>query len=118
MTRPDTHETYIAAAPEQLRDILGQLREQLPRALPNAEEVIKYDMLGFQIQNTMIVGYAAFGKRCGLCFDLGTVVAHADKMGSSKPKPGETGVTFSASKPVADDLVQKLAPTSRSQKEP
>jgi len=113
LIRTDTHDTRIAAAPEQLRDILGQLREKLPRALPNAEEVIKYDMLGFQIQNTVIAGYAVFSKRCGLCFDPGTVVAHEDKMGSLKPKPGKTSVTFSANQPITDDLVQKLAPTSR-----
>ena len=60
VTKKDNHDTYIAAAPEQLRAMLGQLRVRLARALPDAEEVIKYDMPGFQIGETIIVGYAAF----------------------------------------------------------
>jgi hypothetical protein len=65
MTKKDNHDAYIAAAPEQFRSMLGQLRAQLSRALPDAEEVMKYDMPGFQIEETIIAGYAAFSKQCG-----------------------------------------------------
>jgi uncharacterized protein YdhG (YjbR/CyaY superfamily) len=62
MTKKDSHDAYIAAAPKQFRAMLGRLRVQLSRALPDAEEVIKYDMPGFQIEETIIAGYAAFSK--------------------------------------------------------
>ena len=52
--KKDSHDAYIAAAPEQFRTMLGQLRAQLSRALPDAEEVIKNDMPGFQIEQTII----------------------------------------------------------------
>jgi len=58
--------------------MLGQLRAQPSRALPDAEEVIKYDMPGFQIENTIIAGNAAFSKQCGLYVDPGAIAAHAD----------------------------------------
>ena len=64
MTKKHNHDTYIAAAPEHFRAMLCQLRAQLSRALPDAEEVIKYDMPGFQIEETIIAGYAAFSKQC------------------------------------------------------
>ncbi|SIS90412.1 protein of unknown function (DU1801) [Paracoccus saliphilus] len=96
--------------------MLGQLRAQLSRALPGAEEVIKYDMPGFQIDGTIIVGYAAFSKQCGLYVDPGAIAAHADEIASLKLKATKTGVTFSVSKPITDELVKKLAVSSLSMK--
>lgn len=116
MTKNDNHDAYIAAAPEQFRAMLGQLRTQLSRALPDAEEVMKYDMPGFQIEETIVAGYAAFSKQCGLYVDPGAIAAHADEIASLKLKATRTGVTFSASKPIPGELVEKLAVSSRSKK--
>ncbi|WP_395678571.1 iron chaperone [Inquilinus sp.] len=118
MTQPkkNNHDVYIAAAPEQFRVLLGQLRAQLSRALPDAEEVIQYDMPGFRIEDTIIVGYAAFSKQCGLYVDPGAIAAHADEIAALKLKATKTGVTFSASRPIPDELVEKLAATSRRKK--
>lgn len=116
MTKKDSHGAYIAAAPEQFRAMLRQLRAQLSRALPDAEEVVKYDMPGFQIEETIIAGYAAFSKQCGLYVDPGAIAAHADEIASLKLKATKTGITFSVSKPIPDELVAKLAVSSRSKK--
>lgn len=113
MTKKDGHDAYIAAAPEQFRTVLGQLRAQLSRALPDAEEVIKYDMPGFQIGDTIVTGYAAFSKQCGLYVDPGAIAAHADEIAALKLKATKTGITFSASRPITDALVEKLAISSR-----
>jgi uncharacterized protein YdhG (YjbR/CyaY superfamily) len=113
MTKTDNHDTYIAAAPEQYRAMLGRLRAQVSEALPDAEEVIKYNMPGFQIKKTIIAGYAAFSKQCGLYVDPGAIVAHADEIASLKLKATKTGVTFSVSTPIPDELVVKLALSSR-----
>ena len=96
--------------------MLARLRAQLSRALPDAKEVIKYDMPGFQIKETIIAGYAAFSKQCGLYVDPGAIAAHADEIASSKLKATKTGVTFSASRPITDELVEKLAISSRRKK--
>lgn len=116
MTKTDSHEAYIAAAPEQFRAMLGELRAQLARALPDAEEIIKYDMPGFQIEDTIIAGYAAFSKQCGLYVDQGAIAAHADEITSLKLKATKTGVTFSVSRPITGELVEKLAISSRGKK--
>jgi uncharacterized protein YdhG (YjbR/CyaY superfamily) len=116
MTKKENHDAYIAAAPEQFRALLSQLRTQLSRALPGAEEVMMYDMPGFQIDGTMIAGYAAFRKQCGLYVDPSAIAAHADEIAALKLKATKTGVTFAASKPFTDDLVQKLAVSSRTTK--
>lgn len=48
------HDAYIAAAPEPFRELLSKVRALLSRALPDAEEVIKYDLPGFQIEQVII----------------------------------------------------------------
>ena len=49
MTTIADHDAYIAAAPELFQPSLKRLRELLGRALPEAEEIVAYDMPGFSI---------------------------------------------------------------------
>ncbi len=116
VTKNDSHDAYIEAAPEKFREPLARLRAQLSRALPDANEVMKYDMPGFEIDGTIIAGYAAFSKQCGLYVDPGAIAAHADEIARLKLKATKTGVTFSASNPISGELVEKLAVSSRRQK--
>ena len=113
MTTITDHDAYIAAAPEPLRPLLVQLRVQLARVLPDAEEIIAYKMPGFSIGKSTIAGYAAFSKQCGLYVSPGAIKAHADDIAAAGLKATKTGVTFSPSKPIPDELVAKLARASR-----
>lgn len=116
MNTPCRHDAYIATAPEQFHAVLNRLRAQLSRSLPDAEEVIKYDMPGYQIAGTIVAGYAAFSRQCGLYVDPASIAAYAGEIASLKLKATKTGVTFSASRPITDDLVDKLARRSRAEK--
>jgi uncharacterized protein YdhG (YjbR/CyaY superfamily) len=107
------HDTYIAAAPEPLRPLLVQLRARLARALPDAEEIIAYKMPGFRIGKSIIAGYAAFSKQCGLYVSPGAIAAHADDIAVTGLKATKTGITFSLRKPIPDELVETLALASR-----
>lgn len=112
----DSHDAYIAAAPAQFRPLLERLRATLARALPDAREIIKYDMPGFQVEDTVVAGFAAFSKQCGLYVDPAAISAHADEIAAAKLKATKTGVTFSAKRPIPDALVEKLAVSSRAAK--
>lgn len=116
MKKIDSHDAYISAAPEAFRGLLNNLRDQLSRALPDAEEVIKYDMPGFQIDGSIIAGYAAFSRQCGLYVDPKAIAAYADEIAGLKLKATKTGITFSEKKPITDELVKKLAARSRKEK--
>jgi len=107
------HDAYIAEAPKDLRPLLVRLRAQLARALPDAEEVIAYKMPGFRIGQSIIVGYAAFSKQCGLYLSPSAIKSHADDIAAAGLKSTKTGVTFSPSQPISDGLVKKLALASR-----
>ena len=77
MSKIASHDAYIAAAPEDLRPLLARLREQLAGALPDAEEVIAYNMPGFRIGKTIVAGYASFSQQCGLYLAPTAIAAHA-----------------------------------------
>lgn len=107
------HDSYIAAAPEQFRPLLATLRAQLARTLPDAEEVFKYNMPGFQIGRSIVASYAAFTRQCGLYLSPGAITAHAEGIAAAGLKATKTGITFPANNPIPEDLVQRLALTSR-----
>lgn len=73
----DDHDAYIAAAPKDLRPLLDRLRAQLAEALPDAEQVIAYNMPGFRIGKAIVAGYAAFSKQCGLSLFPAAIKSHA-----------------------------------------
>ena len=107
------HDAYIAGAPEDLRPLLVRLRAQLARALPDAEEVIAYKMPGFRIGQSIVAGYAAFSRQCGLYLAPSAVALHAGDIAAAGLKSTKTGVTFSPNRPIPDALVEKLALASR-----
>jgi len=113
MTKIADHDAYIAAAPEPLRPLLRQLRALLSRTLPDAEEVMAYNMPGYRIGETIIAGYAAFAKQCGLYVSGRAIKTHSDDIAEAGLKATKTGVTFSPSKPISDELVESLARASR-----
>jgi uncharacterized protein YdhG (YjbR/CyaY superfamily) len=113
MPTPTSHDAYIAAAPEPLRPLLIQLRKRLADILPDAEEVIEYNMPGFRLGSSIIVGYAAFSKQCGIYLPAAAIAAHAKDIAAAGLKATKTGVTFSPSKPIPDKLVDRLARASR-----
>jgi uncharacterized protein YdhG (YjbR/CyaY superfamily) len=107
------HDAYIAEAPEDLRPLLARLRVQLAEALPDAEQVIAYKMPGFRIGQSIVAGYAAFSKQCGLYLYPSAIESHAGDIEAAGLKSSKTGVTFSPSRPIPDALVRKLALASR-----
>lgn len=107
------HDSYIAAAPGDLRPLLIRLRAGLARALPDAEEVIAYNMPGFRIGSSIVAGYAAFSRQCGLYVSPTAIASHADEIAAAGLKATKTGVTFSPKRPIPDTLVGKLARASR-----
>ena len=88
------HDAYIAEAPKVLRPLLVHLRAQLARELPDAEEVIAYKMPGLRIGQSIIAGYAAFSKQCGLYLSPSAIKSHADDIAAAGLKSTKTGVTF------------------------
>ncbi|MRG60685.1 DUF1801 domain-containing protein [Agromyces sp. CFH 90414] len=113
MTTISDHDAYIASAPEQFRPLLSGLRAQLARTLPDAEEVIEYGMPGFRIGRSIIASYAAFTKQCGLYLSPGAITELAEEIAVAGLKATKTGITFRASNPIPEALVEQLVLSSR-----
>lgn len=113
MTTIDDHDAYIAAAPDAFRASLEHLRAVLARTLPEAEEMVAYTMPGYRIAGTVVASYAAFSKQCGLYLLPAAIAEHAEEIAAAGVKATKTGITFSPRKPLADDLVERLALASR-----
>lgn len=113
MAKASDHDAYIAAAPEHLRPLLENLRAQLSRSLTGAEEIIAYNMPGFRIGKTIVAGYAAFSRQCGIYVAAGAIASLADGIAKAGLKATKTGVTFSPANPIPDGLIGKLARASR-----
>lgn len=72
-----------------------------------------YDIPGFGFGKTVIAGYAAFSKQCGLYVSKGAIAEHAKDIAAAGLKATKTGVTFSPRQPIPDELIVKLALASR-----
>ncbi|TQL69790.1 uncharacterized protein YdhG (YjbR/CyaY superfamily) [Nocardioides albertanoniae] len=112
MTAIADHDSYIAAAPEAFRPVLNRIRDLLREALPDAEEMMAYQMPGFRIGDTVVASYAAFSKQIGLYLLAPAISAHAEEIAAAGLKASKTGITFPPRKPIPDDLVTRLAHAS------
>lgn len=113
MTAASDHDSYIAQAPEAFRPLLEGLRATLARTLPDAEEVVAYNMPGFRIDGTIVAGYAAFTKQCGLYVQPAAIAEHSEEIAAAGLKATKTGITFTAKTPIPEELIGKLALASR-----
>lgn len=113
MSKVTSHDEYIAQAAEPLQPALKHLRSQLRTILPDADEVISYNMPGFNIGSSTIVGYAAFSKQCGIYFKPEAISLLSKETASAGFKSTKTGITFTPSKPIPDELIGRLVQASR-----
>ncbi len=113
MTEFKDHSAYIDTAPERFRAPLLKLRAALAKALPDTEELIRYNMPGYGFGTTIIAGYAAFTNQCGLYVQKSAVAELAKDIAAAGLKATKTGVTFSLQRPMPEDLAMNLAIASR-----
>ncbi|WP_159976222.1 MULTISPECIES: YdeI/OmpD-associated family protein [unclassified Novosphingobium] len=100
MSRDARVDDYIARSADFARPILEHLRELAHRALPGAEEAIKWGMPHFLVSGKNVAGMAAFKAHC-------TFVIHGD--GRQGDAMGQFGrITALSDLPGESDLAQKL----------
>lgn len=100
MSRDPRIDEYITRAAPFARPILAHLRELAHRAIPGAEEAIKWGMPHFTFKGKNVAGMAAFKAHCAFSI-------HGD--GSSAEGMGRLGRIASLDDlPDADDLRARL----------
>ena len=100
-------DSYIAAAPEQARAMLEQLRTIVKAVAPNAEERISYGMPYYKDHGRPLVGFAAFKNHCGLYGSTAALLpAYREELRPYHTSPGT--IRFPIGEPLPVTLIKKL----------
>ena len=96
---------YIAGFPENVRDILEELRQVIRQAAPQAEEAMRYGIPTFRL-NGNLVHFAAFKNHIGFYPTPSAIETFKEELSPYKQAKGS--VQFPIDKPIPYDLVQKI----------
>lgn len=106
MPIPETVDDYMALIPEKQRIALEELRQQLLDQIPDAVEVISYQIPTIKYLGTSLVAYAAFKKH--LSFFVMNVPL-VKELAAAYPDVKCVGSTFhfQPDKPLPEELVRR-----------
>jgi uncharacterized protein YdhG (YjbR/CyaY superfamily) len=104
-----TVNSYLSAVPGAQRAALEKLRSTIKSIVPDATEVISYDIPTFKLNGRMLVSYAAFNKHCSFFPGAGPIEMHANDLKSFQTSKGT--VQFTPEHPLSTALVKKLVKT-------
>src|SRR5947207_13826116 len=97
---------YLSRVPEDSRAALEHLRRTIKAIVPDAIEVISYQIPTFKYQGRMLVSYAAFAEHCSFFPGAAPIEVHRNELTSYQTSKGT--IRFPASKPLPAALVKKL----------
>ena len=100
-----TTDEYIAALPDNARDLMTQLRAAIKRAAPEATEKISYGVPTFDF-NGNLVHFAAFKNHIGFYPGPTGIDAFKDELQQYKSAKGS--VQFPMNEPLPLDLVTRI----------
>jgi uncharacterized protein YdhG (YjbR/CyaY superfamily) len=103
---PATIDDYLAGVPDDKRRALGQLREQIQAAAPDATETIAYGVPGFRLGGRYLVGFGATRTSCSFYTGRAPIAACADELEGYRVHQGT--INFPSDQPLPSDLVAKL----------
>ena len=106
---PRDVEDYLARVPTIQRKALEQLRRTIKSVVPDATEVISYQIPTFKLNGRMLVSFAAFNEHCSFFPGAGPIDAHENELKSFVTSKGT--VRFTPEKPLSAALVKKLVRT-------
>jgi uncharacterized protein YdhG (YjbR/CyaY superfamily) len=107
---PSDVDAYLAALPDDQRDALQKLREQIRRAAPEATETISYKMPAFKDRGRFLLSYNAYKQHCSLYPGTGRMM----ELFGDELEPyfaGKGTLRFTPKKPIPAALVKKIVRT-------
>ena len=100
---------YLAAVPKDSRATLEKVRQTIKSIVPDADEVISYQMPTFKYKGRMLISFAAFSEHCSLFPGASPIEAHQNELKSYQTSKGT--IRFPIGKPLPATLVRKLIKT-------
>ncbi|HZS50320.1 MAG TPA: DUF1801 domain-containing protein [Bryobacterales bacterium] len=110
MARPNFQsvDEYIASRPEAVRDLLGQVRSAIRKALPGADEVISYQIPAYRLHSRLVIYFAGWKKHYSLHPATGGLAA-AFKDELARYKMSKGTIRFPLLRPVPVKLIGRIA---------
>ncbi len=97
---------YIATFPEDIQNILKEIRAVIKAAAPDAEEKISYQMPTFTLNGANLVHFAAFKKHIGFYPTPNGIAAFQKELSVYKGAKGST--QFPLDKPMPLKLISRI----------
>jgi len=102
----ETIDEYIESFPENVQDILEELRDTIRKTAPGVAESISYQMPTFKLDRKRLVYFSAWKNHIGF---YSIPVGDAAFRKELSPYSGEKGsLRFPMDKPIPYDLVKKI----------
>lgn len=103
--KPNSIDEYIAGFPEEVQQVLGQVRATIRAAAPDAQETIAYAMPAFKL-NGPLVYFAGYKNHIGFYATPTGHEAFASEL--SAYKEGKGSVQFPLDQPMPLDLIARI----------
>lgn len=103
--KPENIDDYIAAFPEEVQQLLQQVRETIQNAAPQAQEVISYAIPTY-VLNGNLVHFAAFKNHIGFYPGPSGIAACKEELSIYKGAKGS--VQFPLKEPIPFDTISKI----------
>ena len=99
-------ETYIKQFPDNVQEVLQNLRKLVKNNAPQAEELFSYGMPAYKTNKKPLVYFAAFKNHIGF---YATPSGHSEfKNELSKYKQGKGSVQFPLNNPIPYKLIERI----------
>jgi uncharacterized protein YdhG (YjbR/CyaY superfamily) len=99
-------DNYISTFPEDIQEILKQIRATIKKTAPEADESIAYGMPAYKTNGKPLVYFAGFKNHIGF---YATPTGHSKFAKElSKYKQGKGSVQFSLDNPIPYDLIERI----------
>ena len=101
-------DAYLRAQPPAARSALRRVRSAIQGALPNAEEVISYQMPAYRLHGRVVIYFAGWKEHYSIYPAIGGMVAaFAKELAPYRISKGT--IRFPLSRPVPVRLIARLA---------
>jgi uncharacterized protein YdhG (YjbR/CyaY superfamily) len=102
-------DAYLSRLPKESRATLEKLRRTVKSTVPEAVEVISYQIPTFKYQGRMLVWYAGFAAHCSFFPGAGPISEHQSELESFQTSKGT--IRFTTDHPLPASLIKKLVKT-------
>jgi uncharacterized protein YdhG (YjbR/CyaY superfamily) len=112
--RTETVDDYLAALPDDDRDVLSAIREAIRQTVPDAEETLSYRIPLYKLDGKHLIGFGASTRHLSLfIIDSALLEQYERELRPFDHTGTKTTIRFTADRPVPKAVLKKLVRARR-----